>query len=221
VVGLLDEGFGKSLVSDFGPAASQQKSKDIRNSYMDAATFSDQSEVRLVSRDGSNSQSSVRLFVTPELNETRTINYQEISEMRQAGGLLIYIGTQARTYSLTARFVSRTDDEARRTFDQVQLLKGWTVPNKAGSGGGIVASENAPEVLKLYGYGEQLRAVPVVITSLSIDYPAGVTYIEATSRSAFVPIIQTCTISLKEARNMKELEDFNLVDYKLGLLQNW
>jgi hypothetical protein len=200
---------------------------EIRNSYLNTVNNSDQEEVRLVSRDGSNEQETVRLFVTPELNETRTVNYQEISEMRQAGGLLIYIGTAARTYSLTARFVSRTEAEATKTFDWVHLLKGWTTPNKsvvaggAGAGGGIAPAENAPSVLKLYGYGEQLRGVPVVITSLSIEYPAGVTYIESTTRSAFVPVIQQCTISLKEARNMTELEEFNLADYKLGLLQNW
>lgn len=206
---------------EFQAAKPQEETVTSAQRIANPANQSDQDEVWLVSRDGTKNQDSVRLFVTPELNESRTVNYQEISEMRQAGGLLIYIGTAARTYSLTARFVSRTDEEATKTFDWVSLLKGWTTPNKAGSGGGLEPSENAPEVIKLYGYGEQLRGVPVVITSLSVDYPAGVTYIKSSSRSAFVPIIQTVTISLKEARNMEELETFNLTDYKLGLLQNW
>lgn len=187
-----------------------------------------QEEIRLISRDGQDGQEGVRFYVTPELSESRTVNYQEISEMRQAGGLLIYIGTQPRTYSLTARMVSRTSEEATKTFRYTHLLKGWLMPNKGGAGGGINKDENAPEVLKIWGYGrDQIRGVPVVITSLSIDYPAGVTYIPTESGTAYIPVIQTFNISLKEARNMDELSgkakagNFNLEQYKRGLLEYW
>ena len=112
-----------------------------------------QEEIRLIERDGRTSQIGIRLWLTPELSESRTVNYQEISEMRQAGGLLIYIGTPARTYQLSARMVSRTALEADDTFRNTHILKGWTAPNKLlNSGGGISGGdgENAPEVLKLY-----------------------------------------------------------------------
>lgn len=206
------------------------RSKDMPGAQAATAAETRQEEIRLISRDGSEDQDGVRFYVSPELSETRTVNYQEISEMRQAGGLLIYIGTQARTYSLTARFVSRTTTEATKTFKYTHMLKSWTVPNKSkvtggtgqGAGGGIDASENAPEVLKLYGYGSnQIRGVPVVITSLTIDYPANVTYVPTDDGTALIPIIQTFNISLKEARNMEELEKFNLINYKLGILKYW
>lgn len=181
-------------------------------------------ELRLISRDGNVGQEGVRFYVTPELNETRTVNYEEISEMRQAGGFLIYIGTQARTYQLTARMVSRTEKEAARTYRYTHLLKSWTVPKKGGAD-----EENTPEILKLYGYGmdKQIRGVPVVITSLSIDYPATVTYITTPDKKAFIPIIQNFSISLKEARNIDELDGtagehpFDLEAYKLGTLPTW
>jgi hypothetical protein len=180
-----------------------------------------QEEIRLIARDGQEGQHGVRLFVTPELNETRTVNYQEISEMRQAGGILIYIGTQARTYQITARMVSRSQREADLTYKYTHLLKSWTVPRK---GGGVFDDENAPEVLKLYGYGQerQIRGVPVVITSLSIDFPSAVTYVTTRDGKAHVPVIQTFTISLKEARRPEELQDnFDLTAYKQGTLKNW
>lgn len=179
----------------------------------------EQDEIRLIARDAQSDQHGVRFLVTPELNETRTVNYQEISEMRQAGGILIYIGTQSRTYQLTARMVSRSEREADLTFKYTHLLKSWTVPR---TGGGVFIGENAPEILKLYGYGaRQLRGVPVVITSLSIDYPANVSYIKTRDGSAHIPIIQNFTLSLKEARNPEEFKTFNLEQYKQGTLPNW
>jgi hypothetical protein len=187
-----------------------------------------QEEIRLISRDGGEDQHGVRFFVTPDLNETRTVNYQEISEIRSPGALLIYIGSSARTYQITAKMVSRTQEEAERTYRYTHILKSWTVPAKT-SGGGI-DKQNAPEVLKLYGYGQnaQIRGVPVVMTSLSIDYPSNVSYIQAVAEggTAFIPIIQTFSISLKEARNMEDLNangatNFDLIKYKRGLLPNW
>jgi hypothetical protein len=184
-----------------------------------------QEEIRLIARDSgftSGGQHGVRFFVTPELNESRTVNYQEISELRQAGGLLIYIGTQARTYQLTARMVSRTQEEADMTYINTHTLKSWTVPTKSKQSSGF-DTENTPMVLKLYGYGasKQIRGVPVVITSLSIDYPSTVSYIKS-SGGAWIPILQTFSIALKEARNADELtRGFNLQQYKEGTLPNW
>lgn len=172
---------------------------------------------------------SVRFFVTPELSESRSVNYMEISEMRQAGGLLIYIGTQARTYNINARFVSRTSEEADISWRYTQLLRSWAMPDKhAKSGGGsnttrTGGNENAPEVVRLYGYGRerQLRGVPMVLTSLNIEFPSNISYIRTTNGKAQVPIVQTISIGLKEARNMDELRNFSLADYKSGTLQSW
>lgn len=192
-----------------------------------SSDFFRQEEIRLIARGKTNAamqtpQEGVRFLVTPELNETRTVNYQEISEMRQAGGVLIYIGSTPRTYQLTARMVSRTQSEADLTYTYTHLLKSWTVPTKD-SGGGY-DRDNAPEVVKIWGYGKkQLRGVPVVITSLSIDYPANITYITTSDGKAYIPVIQNFSISLKEARNLDEIvaPGFSLEQYKQGTLPYW
>lgn len=179
-------------------------------------------QIRLVERlGGPIGSTEVRFFVTPELSESRNVNYQEISEIRQSGGLLIYIGTPARTYQLNARMVSRTPDEADITYSYTHRLKGWTVPT-AGQAGAAFDTSNVPTILKLYGYGtRQIRGVPVVITSLNIDYPAGVSYIQTTNGLAHIPIIQTFSIALKEARTEGDVLSLDLAAYKEGTLQNW
>lgn len=185
--------------------------------------FFRQEEVRLIARESKSSigQEGVRFFVTPELNESRNVNYTEISDIRQPGGLLIYIGTPLRTYQINARFISRTQEEADLAFTYTHLLKAWTMPSKGGDG--RTGGENAPEILKLYAYGydRQIRGVPVVITSLGIDYPANVTYISTSNGKAFVPIMQTFSISLKEARSTTELQEFKLSSYKNGTFEGW
>lgn len=187
-----------------------------------------QNVIRLTQRGGTAQSLEVVFQVTPELSEARTVNYQEISEIRQAGGILIYIGTGLRTYQINARFVSQTTENADLTFAYTHRLKGWTTPNK--DGGGAVAAgaggQNAPEILKLYGYGMgdeagQIRGVPVVITSLNIDYPNNVSYIKTSNKKADVPIVQNISIALKEARSDIDLENFDIVGFRRGQLRNW
>jgi hypothetical protein len=199
------------------------------------ANFFDQEEVRLISRDGAagNVQHGVRFFVTPELSESRTVLYDEMSDIRFPGGMLIYIGTQLRTYSITAKMISRTRQEADLTYTYTHILKSWTMPSKFGTvdalgTGGQGGGENTPEILRLYAYGKerQIRGVPVVMTSLNIDYPSNITYITKSDNKTFVPIVQTFTIGLKEARNWKELSGegdtgFKIEEYKQGILPAW
>jgi hypothetical protein len=188
-----------------------------------------QEEIRLIQRGGSSQQFGVRFYVTPELSESRTVNYQEISEIRQAGGILIYIGTQLRTYQINARMVSKTTEEADLTYTYTHRLKAWTTPSKDGGGGQVsgtgVGGANSPEILKLYGYGGesggQLRGVPCVITSFNIDYPNNVSYIKTSNGRASVPIVQTFSIALKEVRSDNDLENFNIHSYRDGSLLNW
>lgn len=189
--------------------------------------ISGQEEIRLIQRGGTAEQFGVRFFVTPELSEARTVNYQEISEIRQPGGILIYIGTQLRTYQINARMVSRSQEEADLTYTYTHRLKAWTTPNKDGGGpvAGGAGGATAPEILKLYGYGAdwggQLRGVPCVITSLNIDFPNNVSYIKTTNGRASVPIVQNISIGLKEARSDTDLENFDMISFRNGYLLNW
>jgi hypothetical protein len=87
-----------------------------------------------------------------------------------------------------------------------------------------------PEVLYLYGYSadgtsptdgpQNLRRIPVVITSLGFDYPNDVDYIPTLDGVPF-PTVMTISIELKETKSPYEIEQFSLADYRLGKLIGW
>ena len=191
-------------------------------------------EIRLQSKF--NKIDEVIFRVTPEISEGRSVTFVETSDIRAPGGILIYIGTQPRTYDITAKFVSRTEKEATEAFQYLHLLKSWTMPIEEKTGGwdNGVGGSSTPDVLMLYGYNGgdssrgQFRGVPVVITSLNLSFPPDINYIQ-TKHKVFVPIIQNVTIALKEARQFTELQGksdndgvgFNLAKYKEGNLDTW
>jgi hypothetical protein len=171
---------------------------------------------------------------TPEISENRAVNFSEISDIRHPGGLLIYIGTQPRSFDISAKFISRTVEEATESYKFTHLLKSWTMPIKKDGEGwdsGTGGYKNTPEVINLFGYDKgdkgQFKGIPVVITSLNISFPPDVNYIED-ENGVFIPIIQSVSIALKEARKYSELRGrddggvgFKMQDYKNGELDTW
>ena len=187
-----------------------------------------------------NSRPTVVFRATPEISENRAVNFSEISDIRHPGGLLIYIGTPPRTFDISARFVSRTTAEATEAYAFTNLLKSWTMPSKREntSGGaewdsGNGGYKNTPAVVRLYGYDKgnkgNFRGIPVVITSLNLSFPPDINYIK-TDSGVFVPIIQSVSIALKEARKFSELRGetdgsggigFDMTKFKNGELDAW
>jgi hypothetical protein len=180
-------------------------------------------------------EDSVIFRATPEISENRAVNFTEISDIRHPGGVLIYIGTQPRTYDISAKFISRTEAEADEAYIYTHLLKSWTMPRKndgIGWDSGTGGYKNTPMVLRLWGYDSenlgQFRGVPVVITSLNLSFPPDINYIK-NSGGVHIPIIQSVSITLKEARKYSELRGsdknngtgFDLEDYKNGELDQW
>lgn len=96
-----------------------------------------------------------------------------------------------------------------------------TVKNSIGS---------PPEVLYLYGYSEDgvsksdtvqnIRRVPVVLTSVSFSYPNDVDYIPTLDGVPF-PTVMTVTLELKETKSPHEIEQFSLADFRDGKLIGW
>lgn len=188
-----------------------------------------QNEVYLVCRDSGAAidphagkfEHRVVFRVSPDITEAHSTNYTEIADIRQPSALLIYIGTQSSTFQINAKFVSRSKKEASENFRHLNYLKSWTKPYKDRGGG--IFDDNSPPVLQLYGYGENLfKGIPVVITSLNIEYPSSVTYIESYTGEYYLPIVHSVSISLKESHNRDEIwETFDLLDYKMGTLDRW
>lgn len=107
------------------------------------------------------------------------------------------------------------------TAETATAPEAGTVKNSIGS---------PPEVLYLYGYSEDglsksdtvqnIRRVPVVLTSVSFSYPNDVDYIPTLDGVPF-PTVMTVTLELKETKAPYEIEQFSLADFKEGKLIGW
>ena len=163
---------------------------------------------------------AIEFYITPEISESKSVSYVNISEIRQAASFLIYTGSPSRKWSINAKLLARTPKEADKTWREVQLLRSWTNPDEsyqsnAKSGYGV------PHVLKLYGYGKTWQGIPVVIDSLNIEYGSDVDYVQ-TDYGTNVPIIMSVSINLTEARSIDDLfKKFNLEQFKRGTLPGW
>ncbi|QDJ96475.1 hypothetical protein Xoosp13_289 [Xanthomonas phage Xoo-sp13] len=156
--------------------------------------------------------------LTPEISESKQVIYAEIGDIRQAGSILIYGGSPSRRWSVNSKFLSRTAEEADSTWKSIQLLKAWGNPDTNYKYG---IDSGTPYVLKLYGYGRTWQGIPVVLTSVNVDYASDVDFIP-TVYGTNVPIIQTVSFQLTEARTPDDLlVKFDLEKFKRGILPEW
>ena len=187
--------------------------------------------------------------VTPEFSESRSINYKNIHPVHAPGAVYMYANTNARTFSISAKFISRSIDEATVNLAYIQYLRTWAMPTFGRIGANPAPGEGIlgapPAILLLTAYslgnpsatgvtnttpdssgnpvpniGNNIYQVPVIMTSLEIPYPSDVDYIP-TKNGIPVPTVQTVSISLTEAHSPNAYQQFTLQDYKTGRLTNF
>jgi hypothetical protein len=159
--------------------------------------------------------------VQPIISESGSTIYNEINDIRQAGSMMIFMGSPGRDFSINGRFVSRSREEATLNKNRVQTLRSWRMPEK---GPESDFTSKSPARVYLMGYGGQFSSdamgIPTRMTSLSIEYPDDTDYIH-TNDGDYVPIIWPITVSLKETRSVDELKEFNIQDFRGGTLGGW
>lgn len=162
--------------------------------------------------------------VSPDINESASANYAELSDIRAPASILIYTGSPSRTFSINTKLVSRTVDEAAYNTRVLNVLRSWRMP-EALTGG---FNQAIPTILSLDGYGSMFKAIPVVMTSLTIDIQSEFDVIGGQSignAPAFVPIVVPVSISLKECHNTEAdydaLNQFDIVKFRAGTLEKW
>lgn len=192
----------------------------------------------------------VTFVVTPEMSESKTVNYIEINEIRQAGSILIFIGSPGRTFSVNVKLISRNAEEAAANFKRLSILKSWGMPSKGIAGTvestGEQLDSDAPKVLYLKGYGALFKRIQVVMKSINIEYPADSDYIsspapqteaeyqaslnapigddsesDSDNLSLSMPIILPISMTFQEIRAGQELTNFDIAAYKSGTLEHW
>lgn len=169
------------------------------------------------------SSGTVPFNVQPVISETGSALYSEINDIRQAGSIMIYMGSPGREFSINATFISRTQSEANLNRQYMQYLRSWRMPEKTGSDFAV----RSPSRLRLTGFGKWLgsttsitQGIPVRMMSLSIEMPDDTDYI-MTYDTYFVPIVWKVSMSLKETRSDTELKEFNITTFRKGQLDGW
>jgi hypothetical protein len=76
----------------------------------------------------SQTKNRVVFDVTPDLIETRNVNYKSIDPVHAPGQIFVYGGSSSRLFNISnARFISRTVEEADLNLKRLWLLRSWTV----------------------------------------------------------------------------------------------
>lgn len=76
-----------------------------------------------------NSTNGVVFDVSPDVNETRNVNYKQINPIHMPGSIFVYEGTSSRVFSLdNIKLIARTEAEADKSLDIIQKLRAWTMP---------------------------------------------------------------------------------------------
>lgn len=117
--------------------------------------MTDTFKVRLEPRNRSDGPTVV-FHASPEITETRTINYKVTEPVHMPGAFQAYNNSSARTYSVSnIKIFSRTPEEASVNLARINTLRGWTVSKFGrGSGGGLYAVTDVPNTAGENDYGK-------------------------------------------------------------------
>lgn len=222
----------------------------------------------------------VTFDITPTISEAGQVEYAAVNPVHMPGTIQVYRHTNSRTFTVNAKFISRTSTEAATNKNFVQTLRGWRYP-WFGAGSSTLQPRNVqartersrlqqqlqqpttssgerltdqqqvdiqqqisqldvgtellgapPEVLYFYGYSStaqdarmigpiNLNRIPVVISSLDINWPEDVDYIPCIDNQTPFPVKMEVSITLLETHSPAEYASFSLDAYKKGNLNNF
>lgn len=79
---------------------------------------------------GSLANREVVIFeTTPDLVETRNVNYKTIDPVHAPGQMAAYVNTSSRSFNISSvRLISRTPEEAYKTLRVLWTLRSWAMP---------------------------------------------------------------------------------------------
>ena len=192
-------------------------------------------------------KNKVILHTSPTINEAKSVTYATLNPVHMPGSYYVYENSPGRKFDVSEfTLASRNQKEARENLQIINTLRGWTMPYFGSSDApSAVLYENTvknelkdwmgapPEVLRFSAYSSSsargnIYDLPVVIDSLSIQYPNTVDYIPTASYGngdalgeVPFPILMTVGISLLEQHSAQEFEKFNLIEYRNGILPSF
>ena len=86
-------------------------------------------EYRVKLRSTNNAAELVIFNVTPDLAESRTVNYKTVDPIHAPGQIYAFQNSMSRVFQISgAKLVSRTQEEAEMNLRYLWRLRGWTLP---------------------------------------------------------------------------------------------
>ena len=71
----------------------------------------------------------VAFDATPEITETRNVNYKTLDPIHMPGGIHVYANTSSRIFNINnIRLVSRSREEASKNLYRLNILRSWAMP---------------------------------------------------------------------------------------------
>lgn len=72
---------------------------------------------------------SIYFDATPDVSESRNVNYSTIEPIHAPGGIAAYKNTSSRIFNISnAKLISRTREEAHNNLRRIQYLRSWCTP---------------------------------------------------------------------------------------------
>lgn len=149
-------------------------------------------KVRLVGPNG-----SAVFEASAPIAETRQAEYDGYNVIHLPTSLPSYRRTSSRKFTINAKLVSRTPQEADANARILDLVRTWVLPDFGATGA-------TPPVLRLYGYrNKNIDARKVIMLSYSWGFNDEVDYIYTNSQP--MPVIGNIEISLEEVYTAEEV----------------
>jgi hypothetical protein len=93
----------------------------------------------------------VAFDVTPDISESRSVEYKTLKPVHMPGGIHVYGSTDSRNFSISnIKLVSRTREEAAKNLYRLNVLRSWAMPYFGRTGGRLTGAP--PDVLALSAY---------------------------------------------------------------------
>ena len=186
-------------------------------------------KVKLVSRQQSdptsdNVKNEVIFDVMPQISENRTAEYESIAPSQMPGEFHKYKGTKSAAWTVTAIFACSTKEQAHLNYVYLNTLRGWTMPyfgekQQLNYDGRLGAP---PPVLDFSGYRGLVGKVPVVLTTVSWNFPHDCDWIptgikdKESGQLIPFPTYMEINISLVESFSAAEFNGFDLAAFRRG-----
>ena len=166
------------------------------------------------------SEDTVVFAVMPTISESGSATYESFGPHHHPGEIMKYKTTPSRSWSVTAKFISRTTEEATRNLKYLNIIRAWRMPFY-GQGTASIPSTTEllgapPPILTLQAYGNKMVGpAKCVLENYSLTFPDDVDYIPTDDQTPF-PVIISISLSLKESWSPSEYSGFDIISYREG-----